>query len=84
MLSTRGLSGSGSAGATGPSTANLQACLHTVRAGETIGSIARQYQVQPHDILRSNRQIRDPDRLQAGMLLSIPGQQGEADPRKDR
>ncbi len=84
MWSTRGLGGFGSAGATGPSAANLRTCLHTVRAGETIGSIARQYQVQPHDILRSNRQIRDPDRLQAGMLLSIPGQQGEAEPPEDR
>jgi LysM repeat protein len=45
---------------------------HTVKSGETLGTIARNYGVRQSDIAVANR-ISDPARIQAGMELVIPG-----------
>jgi LysM repeat protein len=45
---------------------------HTVKSGETLGTIARNYGVRQADIAVANR-ISDPARIQAGMELVIPG-----------
>ncbi len=50
------------------------AVRHTVKSGETLGSIARNYGVRQADIAVANR-IADPARIQAGMELIIPGWQ---------
>lgn len=54
-----------------------QAATHTVRQGETLGDIARQYYGSAADwrrIFEANRQrIANPDRLSVGWELVIPG-----------
>lgn len=45
---------------------------HTVRSGETLGTIARNYGVRQSDIAVANG-ISDPAKIQAGMELIIPG-----------
>ena len=47
---------------------------HTVKSGETLGTIARNYGVRQADIAVANN-ISDPARIQAGMELVIPGWQ---------
>lgn len=47
---------------------------HTVKSGETLGSIARNYGVRSSDIAVANR-ISDPAKIQAGLELIIPGWQ---------
>ena len=47
---------------------------HTVKSGETLGMIARNYGVRSSDIAVANR-ISDPAKIQAGMELIIPGWQ---------
>jgi murein DD-endopeptidase MepM/ murein hydrolase activator NlpD len=46
--------------------------VHIVQKGETIYSLARSYKVTVEDLMRSNG-ITDPQRLQAGQRLHIPG-----------
>lgn len=50
---------------------------HTVRSGETLGTIARKYEVKQGDIAVANN-IADPAKIQAGMELIIPGWQTPA------
>lgn len=45
---------------------------HTVARGETLLQIARQYQTTQQAILQANPQVTDPDRIQAGEVLTIP------------
>lgn len=45
---------------------------HTVAAGETLGAIARRYNVNAGDIMRANG-ISDPRKLKVGATISIPG-----------
>lgn len=45
---------------------------HTVKAGETLGAIARRYGVRQGDIAVANN-ISDPAKIRAGMDLVIPG-----------
>ncbi len=45
--------------------------VHTVRAGETLSSIARRYGVSVNDVARAN-DLADPDRLEIGQPLAIP------------
>lgn len=47
---------------------------HTVKSGETLGSIARHYGVRQGDIAVANS-ISDPAKIRAGMELLIPGWQ---------
>lgn len=46
---------------------------HVVRAGETLGTIARRYNVALSQLIASNA-IANPDRVMAGQVLVIPGQ----------
>lgn len=46
---------------------------YLVRAGDTLGSIAKAHGTSPADIQAANPIIRDRDRIQAGWKLGIPG-----------
>ncbi|MEG6616229.1 LysM peptidoglycan-binding domain-containing protein [Peptococcaceae bacterium 1198_IL3148] len=46
--------------------------LYTIRAGDTLFSIARRYNVSVDAILRANPGL-DPDNLQVGRIICIPG-----------
>jgi len=46
--------------------------VHVVRSGETLGGIARRYQVRVGDIALANN-IADPAKIQLGQTLVIPG-----------
>ncbi|HWA86147.1 MAG TPA: LysM peptidoglycan-binding domain-containing protein [Opitutus sp.] len=50
---------------------------HTVKPGETLGGIARKYQVKYGDIAVANN-ISDPTKIRPGMVLTIPGWQAPA------
>lgn len=50
---------------------------HTVKPGETLGAIARKYQVKVGDIATANN-ISDPMKIRPGMELIIPGWQTPA------
>ena len=51
---------------------STDALRHTVKAGETLGVIARNYGVRQGDIAVANN-ISDPAKIRAGMELIIPG-----------
>lgn len=76
-LDTPVAGGSGPSGPSGPAGQGVQV-RHTVRPGETLGTIAQQYygnanRWQP--IYEANRNVlSSPDALQAGMTLVIPPQ----------
>lgn len=53
------------------------AAKHTVKAGETLGAIARRYGVRQGDIAVANN-ISDPAKIRAGMVLVIPGASASA------
>lgn len=47
--------------------------IHTVQSGESLWSIAQNYQVRYPDLLEANRdQIEDPSEITVGMELIIP------------
>jgi len=48
------------------------AVVHVVKPGETLGAIARKYQVKTQDLLVANN-ISDPRKIRAGQELVIPG-----------
>jgi LysM repeat protein len=50
---------------------------HVVKPGETLGAIARKYQVKVGEIATANN-ISDPARIRPGMELTIPGWQAPA------
>ena len=50
---------------------------HIVKAGDTLGSIARKYQVKMGDLATANN-IADPTKLRVGQKLKIPGWQTPA------
>lgn len=54
-----------------------EAMTHVVRPGETLGAIARKFQVKVGDIATANN-IADPARIRPGMELTIPGWQAPA------
>jgi len=54
--------------------ASGEAVKHTVKPGETLGAIARKYQVRVGDIATANN-IADPAKIRPGMVLTIPGWQ---------
>lgn len=45
---------------------------HTVQVGESLGTIARKYQVNPGELAAANN-ITDPSKIRAGQQLVIPG-----------
>lgn len=53
---------------------SADAVRHTVKAGETLGAIARKYQVKVGDIATVNN-IADPTKIRPGQELVIPGWQ---------
>lgn len=56
---------------------SVDAVKHVVRPGETLGAIARKYQVKVGEIATANN-ISDPARIRPGMELTIPGWQAPA------
>lgn len=50
---------------------------HVVKTGDTLGSIARKYQVKVGDIAAANN-IADPTKIRVGQKLKIPGSQAPA------
>ncbi len=54
---------------------------HTVRPGETLGAIARKYQVKVGDLAIANN-ISDPAKIRPGMKLTIPGWQAPSSKTK--
>ncbi len=58
--------------AAAPAHATGEAVKHTVQAGETLGVIARKYQVTTGELAAANN-ITDPSKVRAGQELVIPG-----------
>ena len=54
--------------------ASTDAVKHVVKAGETLGAIARKYQVKMGDLAAANN-IADPAKIHPGMELIVPGWQ---------
>lgn len=52
--------------------ANGEGVKHTVQSGESLGVIARKYQVSVGELAAANN-ITDPSRVRAGQILVIPG-----------
>ncbi len=50
---------------------------HVIQAGDTLGSIARKYQVKVGDLATANN-IADPTKIRVGQTLKIPGWQAPA------
>ncbi|MEY4940450.1 MAG: hypothetical protein RIQ93_2185 [Verrucomicrobiota bacterium] len=58
-----------------PAVANGNGVKHVVKGGETLGTIARTYNVKQGEIAVANN-ISDPQKIRAGMELIIPGWTG--------
>jgi LysM repeat protein len=65
------------AAAPAPAKASRETVRHVVKPGETLGAIARKYQVKVGEIATANN-ISDPARIRPGMELVIPGWQNPA------
>ncbi|CAM2989322.1 LysM peptidoglycan-binding domain-containing protein [Rariglobus hedericola] len=87
-LTIPGKSGAAPSAATAPSAAKTvapaasapaasAAVTHVVKAGETLGAIAKKYQVKVGEIATANN-IADPTKLRVGQSLKIPGWQAPA------
>jgi len=59
--------------------AQEQQVSHTVKEGETLSSIAKQYRVTPYAILQQNPEIKSSDQIRADVILVIP-QNGRPQP----
>jgi len=59
-------------------TVTLFSVEYTVERGDTLGAIARDHGVSLTDLARAN-DIDNPDRIRAGQVLVIPGEDGEPD-----
>lgn len=60
--------------ATAPAKAATSSITHVVKAGETLGGIAKKYQVKVGEIATANN-IADPTKIRVGQSLKIPGWQ---------
>ena len=60
-----------------PAKASGESISHTVKMGESLGTIARKYGVRQGDIAVANN-ITDPQKITAGQILTIPGWQAPA------
>jgi len=63
--------------AAAPAAAPTAATVHVVKAGESLGTIAKKYQVKVGDIATANN-IADPTKLRVGQSLKIPGSHSTA------
>lgn len=61
-------------------TAPTTSITHVIKPGETLGAIAKKYQVKVGDIATANN-IGDPTKIRAGQSLKIPGWQAPASAR---
>lgn len=68
---------SASTASTAPAAAPASAFTHVIKSGETLGGIAKRYQVKVGDIATANN-IADPTKIRAGQTLKIPGWQAPA------
>jgi LysM repeat protein len=66
-----------SATRTAPAAAPAASITHVVKAGETLGAIARKYQVKVGEVATANN-IADPTKIRVGQSLKIPGWQAPA------
>lgn len=57
-------------------TAAQQFVTHSVKEGETLYSIAKQYRVTPFNILQSNKELKSAEDLQPNTILVIPLESG--------
>jgi len=73
------VSGSAGSAAAAPAVVATEGMVHVVKPGETLGAIARLYNVRQADIALANN-ISDPTKLTAGRELKIPGWQPTATP----
>ncbi|MDP2136444.1 MAG: LysM peptidoglycan-binding domain-containing protein [Candidatus Didemnitutus sp.] len=55
-----------------PAARNADAMRHTIQSGESLGAIARKYQVTVGELAAANN-ITDPAKIRAGQQLIIPG-----------
>ncbi len=60
-----------------PARAAGESVKHVVKPGETLGAIARKYQVKVGEVATANN-ITDPAKIRPGMELTIPGWQAPA------
>ncbi|MFA6962388.1 MAG: LysM peptidoglycan-binding domain-containing protein [Opitutaceae bacterium] len=60
--------------ASAPAASSSSSITHVVKSGETLGVIAKKYQVKVGDIATANN-IADPTKLRVGQTLKIPGWQ---------
>ena len=58
--------------AAAPARTNGEALTHVVQPGESLGMIARKYQIKVADLVTANS-ISDPSKVRAGQSLIIPG-----------
>ena len=71
-LSTAAPAGKTSAADKAPARTNGEAVKHTVQVGESLGIIAKKYQVTVGELAAANS-ITDPSKVRAGQQLVIPG-----------
>jgi LysM repeat protein len=63
-----------------PAASGGSSMTHVVKTGDTLGSIARKYQVKVGDLATANN-IADPTKIRVGQKLKIPGWQAPAAPK---
>ncbi len=63
-----------------PAAAAGSSMTHVVKPGDTLGSIARKYQVKVGDLATANN-IADPTKIRVGQKLKIPGWQAPVAPK---
>lgn len=56
---------------------------YTVQSGDTLGSIASRFGLTIEDLVRAN-ELDNPDRLEVGQVLNIPGSEGREVPTEAR
>lgn len=77
-----GTAASATSGAS-PEKQTLESEKHVVKAGETLGGIARKYGVRQGDIAVANN-ITDPRKIQPGQELIIPARSASAGPKQSK
>lgn len=66
----------GEGGARVPTALVAESHIYTVRSGDTMGVIARRYEIDLNELLDANREIKNPDRIRAGQQIIIPARGG--------
>ena len=49
-----------------------QSYYHVVQRGETLWQIAAQYEIEPDNLIASNPQIKNPDMIFPGQVITVP------------